>query len=343
MSDAHRCPSPLTLMSTPTSATTTSQRLGIRAVAQTTGIPAETLRTWERRYGFPRPERTPGRHRLYSMRTVERLKLVAEAVARGWRPSDAIGLDADALHDALHASDPDAGQVMARAAQRTDIYLPELEPPAEALITRWLDAVQRFDADALEASMRRAWYQLGAVRFMEEAAGPLLVAVGEAWFEGRLSVAHEHFASERLRDFLTSQWRPLSDRARGPTVLCATLAGEQHSLGLHMVGALSAIAGCRVIFLGADLPVSHVAQAAAQINPRAVLLSASVATPPERIVAQLDALLPTLGPREVLLGGGGALAHPGVRLMTSLRELVSWSHDLFNEGVERVEGRLRRG
>ena len=32
--------------------------LSIGAVAKATGIRVETLRTWERRYGFPRPERT---------------------------------------------------------------------------------------------------------------------------------------------------------------------------------------------------------------------------------------------------------------------------------------------
>ena len=46
--------------------------LSIGAVSQATGIPSETLRTWERRYGFPSPERSDGGHRQYNASIVER-------------------------------------------------------------------------------------------------------------------------------------------------------------------------------------------------------------------------------------------------------------------------------
>ena len=37
----------------------------IHVVAEMTGIPAATLRAWERRYGIPSPERTASGYRLY--------------------------------------------------------------------------------------------------------------------------------------------------------------------------------------------------------------------------------------------------------------------------------------
>ena len=52
------------------------RRLSIGALARATGVPAETLRTWERRYGFPEPERTSTGHRRYTLETLERVRMV---------------------------------------------------------------------------------------------------------------------------------------------------------------------------------------------------------------------------------------------------------------------------
>lgn len=46
----------------------------IKAVVRETGIPADTLRAWERRYGVPRPERSAGRQRIYSRRDIQLIK-----------------------------------------------------------------------------------------------------------------------------------------------------------------------------------------------------------------------------------------------------------------------------
>ena len=55
----------------------------IRVVSNRTGIAADTLRMWERRYGFPHPARRPGGSRVYSEDDVARLHLIARAVNAG--------------------------------------------------------------------------------------------------------------------------------------------------------------------------------------------------------------------------------------------------------------------
>ena len=60
-------------------------KLSIGALSRVTGIPPETLRTWEQRYGFPLPERKPSGHRVYPVTSVPRLRRIAEALARGHR------------------------------------------------------------------------------------------------------------------------------------------------------------------------------------------------------------------------------------------------------------------
>ena len=65
-------------------------RLSIGALARATGIPVETLRTWESRYGYPIPERRPSGHRVYAVSIVARLRRIGEALARGHRAAQVV-------------------------------------------------------------------------------------------------------------------------------------------------------------------------------------------------------------------------------------------------------------
>ena len=55
----------------------------MKAVAQRTGIPAPTLRAWERRYGLLQPQRTGKGHRLYPPGQVERIRQILTWLGRG--------------------------------------------------------------------------------------------------------------------------------------------------------------------------------------------------------------------------------------------------------------------
>jgi DNA-binding transcriptional MerR regulator len=69
----------------------------IGAVARMLDIPAATLRTWEERYGVPRPERSAGGQRLYSRDQVSQLRFVKAQLAAGMAPADAHRLLAERL------------------------------------------------------------------------------------------------------------------------------------------------------------------------------------------------------------------------------------------------------
>jgi len=59
--------------------------LTLKAVSQRTGIPAATLRTWERRYGFIRPLRSAGGYRLYGEEEIARIQQVKYLLDQGVR------------------------------------------------------------------------------------------------------------------------------------------------------------------------------------------------------------------------------------------------------------------
>jgi CheY-like chemotaxis protein len=94
-------------------------RLGvysIRGVVEATGVPATTLRYWERTYGLITPKRTEGGHRLYSREDVERIKWLKHHI-------DDQGMKASAAHELLEREIAKIGEVAKEAASRGAILI----------------------------------------------------------------------------------------------------------------------------------------------------------------------------------------------------------------------------
>ncbi|MFN8545304.1 MAG: cobalamin-dependent protein [Candidatus Binatia bacterium] len=282
--------------------------LSIGALSRTTGIPVETLRTWEARYGYPVPDRKPSGHRLYPVSTVSRLERIALALAHGHRAGEVVGATDDALAallDAVPTAPPAARRRPAADVARADDLL---------------EAVAAFDAEGITERLAAAWSRRGPLDFLMDYLGPAIRAAGDAWEAGRLGIRHEHFFAERVSDVLRAFRLPFEERARGPLVVCATLAGEAHGLGLQMAALVVTMAGARVCFVGTDVPVPEVAALVEDLGARVVALSASVAHRTAAMAAQIVDLRARV-PRRVLtvVGGEGAPAPaPGVEVIRDL-------------------------
>lgn len=279
--------------------------LSIGAVSAATGIPVNTLRTWERRYGWPAPDRTTGHQRLYTPDVVDRLRLVARALAVGHRAAQVVHASSEELEELL------------------GVRPPEPEPATGEGIDLWMGAVRNLEGETLQRGFRQSLASMGLVPFLEQCAGPFLVRVGHAWSIGEIQTFHEHFASEQLRDFLAAGWRPLVERARGPMVVCATLPGEAHALGLHMAASVLALEGCRMVFVGPDTPIRDLEQGVVQAGARGLFMSVSASARPEEARAGLTELRRRLpeSVRMVVGGSGAPDGIPGVRVVTRLAEI----------------------
>ncbi len=292
-------------------------RLSIGALSRATGIPVETLRTWESRYGFPVPERKPSGHRLYPLASVARLRRIAEALSHGHRAGEVVAASDGALADLLKST---AGAEAPRLGLPAGpIEIPEL-----------LAAVESFDAARLMRLLLADWASLSPPDFIETRVGPLVREVGLAWEQGRLEVRHEHFLSERVADVLRSLRLPFEERARGPLVILATLPGESHGLGLQMAALIASWAGCRVLLLGTEMPLLEIVTLAKDMNVGAVALSLSLATRGARANGQLRSLREKL-PRRIALVVGGAGApesRPGTLNVHGVRKLEAWARTL---------------
>lgn len=293
--------------------------LSIGALSAATGIPVDTIRTWERRYGFPEAERKPSGHRVYPLAIVPRLRRITQALARGHRAAEVVPAPEAALEVLLATLPPAA--------------TPRRPEPGTVLLgvsgdaSDLLDAARTYDAERLKHALQADWARLGPLEFLEHRAAPLLRAVGEAWAAGTMDVRHEHFTSACLGDFLRVVRAPLDDRATGPIAALATLSGEAHGLGIQMSALVFALAGWRALVLGVDTPVEQIAALAREAPLAAVAVSCAL--PRQAATAESVRELRRRLPRRipVLVGGGGApaeVAGRGVEVFGDLVSLDRW-------------------
>jgi len=311
---------------------------GIRAVAHRTGIAADTLRVWERRYGFPRPSRRPGGSRLYSEADMLRLELVARALEAGFRPSEVVGLPAVDLAKILQGSLPKA----ARPAPDVVTPSPRVPPAARGPAPTVGDIIEALRADdilGVRARLRAAAVALGPRAFVTEVAQPLAVRVGELWAKGLLEVRHEHVMSACLTSQLHLLLGALDDGDRFPAVLLVTLPAEPHLLGIDMVAVYLATALASPRVLGADTPPAQIVEAARAIGVDAIGLSISAAA--QRRAAARGAKwvfdhLPS--GMELWLGGGGA--RTVAALVPEARIVTTWAQ--IDDALTEIRKRPRR-
>lgn len=237
----------------------------IQVVSRRTGLTADVIRVWERRYAAVTPRRSATNRRLYSEEDLERLLLLRRATLNGRAIGHVAGLrtaELRALVDADEAAERNA------PAARTE------EPtPAGARLSGCLDAVKRLDASRLRSMLRAAAFEMGVPTFLEDLLVPLLTRLGEDWRHGAVGIHHEHMASSIIRALLESLREANGAGFGGPAVVVSTPPGETHELGALMAAVIAAAEGCRVTYLGSNLPLDDIAAAARAVEARAVALS----------------------------------------------------------------------
>lgn len=285
----------------------------IGLAAQMTGIPEETLRVWERRYAFPRPERTQGGARLYTSDDIARLRSVRRALDRGFRPGAILGRTGAELDALLAESD---AEPRTREGER-----------AEPSVGRILDALESEDSVGLVRLLRTAALLLGGRRFVVEIAHPASVEVGARWAAGRLEVRHEHLLSAALTAQLNVITATFEPRANAAAVLLTTLPGARHALGLDMIAAYIASRGASPRVLGVETPPDQIVAAA--VAHRARVVGIGLTPPIDRrataarlrsIARQLERA--TSGRAALWVGGEGARE---IRPGESLVRILDWS------------------
>jgi methanogenic corrinoid protein MtbC1 len=282
----------------------------IAAVERDTGLSKDVLRMWERRYGFPIPERDGNGERSYPAAQVDRLRLIKRLMDLGHRPGKLIAMPTDMLSAlAPRRSPPPAG-------------------PGDAAddLDELLNLIKQHDAAGYRQAMQQRLARQGLQRFVQDTVARLTRRVGEAWEDGSVEVFEEHLFTELTKRLLRQAIAALPGGGQGPRVLLTSVPDEAHVLGLLMVETLLALEGAECIPLGTQMPLLDIGRAAAAHRADIVALSFSTAFPPRQIpglLRQLRQLLPA--PIDLWAGGGGIVrvaVIDGVSLLNTLDDAL---------------------
>ncbi len=292
--------------------------LSIAAVERETGLSKDTLRVWERRYGFPAPSRDSFGERVYPVPQVERLRMLKRLADAGWRPGRLMKMspqEVKALFDGGPQGAPSDGGAPAPSQAES------LDP--------FMDLIRRHDSAGLHRELGRMLSRLGTFRFVTDLVAPLNAAVGEAWMRGRLEIFEEHAYTEEVQVVMRQAISqiPVPQSAARPTVLLSTFPGEPHGLGLLMVEALFRLEGCACVSLGVQTPLLDIVRACQAHQADIVALGFSGILGAQQVLEGLTDLRARLSSGVELWAGGSAavLARrpvPGVQVVQELHGIA---------------------
>ena len=289
--------------------------LSIAAVERDTGIGKDTLRVWERRYGFPMPGRDANDERIYPMAQVEKLRVIKRLMDQGHRPGRIVAQSIEALQ---HLSRGEASLQPSHVADAVH---------AREDLMAYIAMLQTQDHEGIRRELLKTLSQNGLQHFVTDVVAPLTSMVGDAWARGDLAVHEEHLYTETVGSLLRQAIvaLPKANEGNEPAVLLTTFPQEAHGLGLLMVESLLTLLGCRCVSLGTQTPVRDIAQAATAHSADVVALSFSVNMNTNHVVdglTELNLLLPAS--IEVWAGGAApALRRRQIERVLVLQELNS--------------------
>ncbi|MBT9494274.1 MAG: MerR family transcriptional regulator [Paucibacter sp.] len=306
--------------------------VGIAAVERDTGLSKDTLRVWERRYGFPLPLRDGAGDRVYSPAQVQRLRLLKRLLDAGHRPGRVVPANQQTLESLLQEQPAQT----ATAAARLRLNATPPDSAAADEMHGLLQLLRKHEVEELRRQLAQGLMRQGLSSFVLHLVAPLTKLVGEGWMRGELEVFEEHIYTETVQQVLRQAVQGVTAQVSGepPRVLLTTLPGEPHGLGLLMAEALLAIEACQCLSLGVQTPADELPRAAAAHRSDIVALSFSGLMSASIVRRGLSDLRAALPAHIELWAGGSALLlkRPfklsGVRVVTDLADLprvvASW-------------------
>jgi len=241
----------------------------LKVVLNETGLKADVLRAWERRYDLPKPQRSAGGHRLYSDYDIAVIKWLKSRQANGMSISRAVELWKE-----ISESGKDPLDEIFTESPGSFGFSQGIDTRIEELRNRWLEACLKFDNNGAENILNQAFALYPVETVCVEILQRGLSEVGRLWYEGEISVQQEHFTSAISIRRLETIDSAVPASHRGQTLLIGCPAGEWHTFPVLLLKLFLKRRGWEVVYLGADNPTDQLVATARVIKPDLVILSA---------------------------------------------------------------------
>jgi methanogenic corrinoid protein MtbC1 len=276
----------------------------IKSVSEQTGITPVTLRAWERRYGFPEPQRTDSGYRLFSEYDIAALNWLKEQKSNGLSIGQAVKLLTQKIED---GADPLVRGMMQRSVFEDG--LSDIDEVRRELVTALLD----LDENRAHELMQTAFGMFPLEEILVDLIQPVMVDIGERWHAGEISVATEHFATNQCRSFLISVYELTLDEPSRGSIVAACAPGELHELGLLTLSVMLRSRGWGVTYLGANISFERFAETVVAVRPQLLLFSATSSRSAEGLIELVKVLDELPEPKPVIgLGGQAFMDNPAL-------------------------------
>ncbi|APH04570.1 MerR family transcriptional regulator [Bacillus weihaiensis] len=289
-------------------------KYNIKAVSKMLGIQAGTLRAWERRYNMIAPIRNESGHRLYSEEHIKILKWLLNKVNKGFTISQAVNL-------------LETNQVSYN--ENKDFPLKEEEQDRSVdLMDELLHALLSFDENEAHELLNRAFSLYSVDKVVIEILGNLLVKIGDLWEVGKITSAHEHFASSFLRSRIGMILHTLPVDGLLPKVVAVCGPEESHELGLLIFTLFLRRKGFEVIYLGASIAEGDIDIVLEEVKPEFLFLSCTLVRNIQKTLQLVDHLSEKF--QELNIGLGG-------KAFTKVTEKTLEAYDSFIVGETKTD------
>lgn len=226
----------------------------IKDLENLSGIKAHTIRIWEQRYNFLKPQRTPTNIRYYSNEELKAILNIALLNKYGYKISHIGRMQQEEICSRiLTLADP-------RAVQ-------------ERIINDLVQEMVDMDMESFENTIRAYISSKGIERTINQIIFPFLEKIGILWQTGHIKPAQEHLVSNVIRQKLIAATEVTVSHVKADkTFLLFLPEGEHHELGLLYMQYLLRSRGVKVFYLGANVPVDDAAYVADLKKPDVIFV-----------------------------------------------------------------------
>jgi DNA-binding transcriptional MerR regulator len=291
----------------------------IHRVAKLTGLSRDVIRVWERRFGLVKPTRGANRYRNYSDEDVALLRYLKEQLDAGGSIGEVSKLGREELLRRARASAPQVSFV---------------DNTFSRLLRELLSSLDPFDRVTFEKRLNGA---VAVVPFEEALHGillPLQEQVGRLWHEGHVNIAIEHYVTKQIQQKIFAAMNQLPVAEFGAKVVVACPPGEEHDIAALAVAYRCRVRGCRVYYLGANVPIASLTNLCSKVEPDLTIISFPLVLSEAKGAELVHALAHEVNPvSNLTVGGDGALA---------MRDLLAKSKIEIVEDFAALDGKLDR-
>ncbi|MBA4196782.1 MAG: MerR family transcriptional regulator [Chitinophaga sp.] len=289
------------------------ESFSIKDLENLTGIKAHTIRIWEQRYSFLKPNRTDTNIRHYSAEELKAILNIALLNKNGFKISHIDRMSEDEIKNKI-------------------LSLQSPEAQLERIVNSLIQSMVDLDVQSFEKNIDDFLSINGVESTVMKIIFPFLERVGLLWLTNNIIPAQEHIVSNIIRQKLVLGLEKFKHPVtQKNTVILFLPENEYHELGLLFVYYLFKKQGLNILYLGANVPVKDLIYVVEKVKPHSLythLTSASGGFNLERFIQNFSQLLPN---QQLVISGFLSQSYKkaapaNIKFKTSLAQVLEFAH-----------------